>query len=351
MIQQPSGASEKNLNKGPGENRKPALKAKTQGFATARLRAGRRSNSPRLDLVKLQHLAMIIISLFLAAACANQPEPLPLQPDLPETPAHSELVLIPGPAGSQAIDQFSVSLACTVEVVNTGATAIQLGRLDFVCTLDQNWQQTQHIRLAGILASGESRQVEWTAILNPADDSGLRTLMENPQRNELTWKLEAEALATVANPGAAGDGTALFAAASADGVFPLIREPVITIASMHLLKHDLVNVRLALSLDIHNPNVFPLIFESTEYDFFGEGRRWNKQRHQSALTLPPDAHTSLQLPLTLNFADMNRRLLDLVAGKGTVAYKLTGDADIRTGLDYLPQFTLHYDRQGSIKVE
>ncbi|HPE37399.1 MAG TPA: hypothetical protein PK625_09620, partial [Spirochaetales bacterium] len=57
------------------------------------------------------------------------------------------------------------------------------------------------------------------------------------------------------------------------------------------------------------------------------------------------------LPITLNFADTGRHLLDLVAKLQNVRYKLTGQALILIPLEELPSFSIAFSKEGSTTVE
>jgi LEA14-like dessication related protein len=149
----------------------------------------------------------------------------------------------------------------------------------------------------------------------------------------------------------AGDGGGLVASAEAKGYFPVVREPLFRITSIRIERDLLVTTNLRLGLEIENPNDFPLEFRSFVYDFYGEGKIWVDGASKELVAVPARGKAEIGLRFEMNFADMDRRLFDLVANLGTVRYRLTGETKIATGEDFLPAFTTRFDREGSCLVE
>lgn len=147
--------------------------------------------------------------------------------------------------------------------------------------------------------------------------------------------------------------------AEAETQVPLIREPDLRILAINLVKHELINVILEVVIEISNPNAFPLEFDQLAYDFYGEGKRWSRGRERKALLIPArgtsigaaDGKASTKIPVMLNFTEMDRRVFDLVEKLQVVNYRLSGTATVRTGLDFLPEFTMGFERSGAVKVE
>ncbi len=99
---------------------------------------------------------------------------------------------------------------------------------------------------------------------------------------------------------------------------PEVREPVFRIESVTIERDLLVTTKLSLSLAVDNPNDFPIELSSLSYEFYGEGDLWTEGSSEDAETAPErsvPARASLErkLSFTMNFANMDRRLFDLVA--------------------------------------
>ncbi len=138
---------------------------------------------------------------------------------------------------------------------------------------------------------------------------------------------------------------------AADGRFPVIQKPSISILSLHIERYDLIESKLTLTLAVHNPNVFPVNFRSITYQFSADDRTWGDGTED--LPEPVAAGTTVQVPvpLRLNFIEMGRKVLDTVAGLGIVKYHLAGNASVTTPLDFIPRFTMDFDRRGSVRVQ
>jgi LEA14-like dessication related protein len=149
----------------------------------------------------------------------------------------------------------------------------------------------------------------------------------------------------------AADGRPIEAAASAEGSFPIIREPRFRIRSLKIERDILVTTNLRLELEIENPNDFPIDFSGFAYRFYGEGKSWAEGSFGGLLSIPERSTEAAPLAFEMNFADRDRKLLDLVAELRVVRYELRGKAKVATGLAALPEFGIEVDEEGSCQVE
>jgi LEA14-like dessication related protein len=147
---------------------------------------------------------------------------------------------------------------------------------------------------------------------------------------------------------AAGKGAAETLAVEA--VFPRIREPEFTITSIAILQAELINTRFRVSLRIDNPNVFPVDLSSFGYELYGEGRFWAEGAEQDVLHIPAHGSEETKLFLVMNFINMKRSLLDEIIAMRQVRYRFTGEVLVGTGVPYLPQFHMDFDKSGNSAV-
>ena len=124
--------------------------------------------------------------------------------------------------------------------------------------------------------------------------------------------------------------------------------PVFRITSIHIGRDILVTTGLRIEIEAENPNSVPLELGSLTYRFSGEGRPWTSGESAGPFALAPGAVTRLSVDGTMNFADMDRKLFDLVASLKTVRYRLTGTALVRGGAE---TFGSDFDLEGSCAVE
>ncbi|QQO10891.1 LEA type 2 family protein [Breznakiella homolactica] len=145
-------------------------------------------------------------------------------------------------------------------------------------------------------------------------------------------------------------GSAVAAAVSADAEFPRIREPNFQITSIAIKKAELVNTRFIVRLRIENPNPFPVDLSSFSYELHGAGRFWAEGNETDVLRIDARGYAETDLFLIMNFINMRRELLNQVIAMKQVAYRFSGEAQISTGVAYLPGFTMGFDRSGSSPV-
>jgi LEA14-like dessication related protein len=132
--------------------------------------------------------------------------------------------------------------------------------------------------------------------------------------------------------------------------FPRIREPEFTITAIAILQAELINTRFRVSLRIDNPNIFPVDLSSFGYELYGAGRFWADGREEDVLHIPAQGSAETRLFLMMNFIDMRRSLLDEVIALRQVRYRFTGEAEVGTGVSWLPRFRMDFDHSGDSAV-
>ncbi len=148
-----------------------------------------------------------------------------------------------------------------------------------------------------------------------------------------------------------GGGPSAGFTAESSGTFPNVHGPGLQIVSLKIERYDLIETKLKLTIVVRNPNSFPLTFRSIDYVFSADGRIWGEGRAEIPQELPAGDDTDVQIPLTLNFIEMGRELLDKVAALGIVHYHLQATTSVTTPLDFLHEFSSKFDRKGAIRVE
>jgi LEA14-like dessication related protein len=146
------------------------------------------------------------------------------------------------------------------------------------------------------------------------------------------------------------DGESLRKTVNARLTFPRIRQPEFTVSSLAVVQAELINTRFRVRLRIDNPNRYPLELSAFNYELYGAGRYWAEGRETEVMRIPPMSSMEKDLFLLMNFMNMKREVLDQVIALRTVPYRLTGDVRISTGIEYLPQFNMRFDRSGDSPV-
>jgi LEA14-like dessication related protein len=130
----------------------------------------------------------------------------------------------------------------------------------------------------------------------------------------------------------------------------VVGEPTFRITSIKIERDLLVTTSLRIDLEIENPNDFPLEFRSLAYDFYGEGKLWSDGSFEGPVSIPAGGKARLGLRFEMSFADMDRRLFDLVANLKVVRYRITGEAIVAAGNGLVPDFAARFDEEGSCAV-
>jgi LEA14-like dessication related protein len=280
------------------------------------------------------------------------PLPEPIAPQVeeaapPEPEALPILSIIEMKAS--AIDQHRSSLTITAKIENPRSTEIVLGNpvLELFTSGHsiRTAEAAENLIVAAKTESTFELQLEMDTRRLDKDIPGFSEL----NTAEVSAKMTATARVPVDAAGQPEDGLFALFAEAAEQV-QLIREPDLRILAINLVKHELINVILEVVLEISNPNAFPLEFDQLVYDFFGEGKRWSRGRERKILVIPAKGAASTRIPVMLNFTEMDRRVFDLVEKLQVINYRLGGTATVHTGLNFLPQFSMGFERSGSVKV-
>lgn len=281
-----------------------------------------------------------VCAAVLAGACASPPPPPAPAP--PTAPGLSLRAL-----GAKALDQHRTELALEAVMTNEGderlrelrgGVTLRVEGISYELGLDFDPAE---------LGPGGSAAARAAVVVNSRElDASVPGFQSRP---EARWSAVATAAAVVAGRPELGPIAAPDAAA--EGAFIVIREPVVTIRSIRILRYELINSYLELVLDAYNPNAFALSFGEASYQFYGEGRRWATGAAKKPQELAPRASGTIILPVNLNFTELGRQLYDRVAKLDEIPYRLVGQATILTGLEILPSFALGFDRSGATRVE
>jgi LEA14-like dessication related protein len=101
---------------------------------------------------------------------------------------------------------------------------------------------------------------------------------------------------------------------------------------------------------IDNPNPFPLEMSGFIYELYGNGRLWADGTEKNIFTVAGKSSVQGYLYLLMNFIDMERSLLDQIINLIDVNYRFAGEAQVSTGVDYLPKFSAGFDLSGYSEV-
>jgi LEA14-like dessication related protein len=200
------------------------------------------------------------------------------------------------------------------------------------------------------VAAGETREMEFELhldlkeIIQAISGSGNEGAAQADSIDTFITKLALEASCQY--------GEELPAAVNVSAVteFPRIWEPEFSINSIAIMQAELINTRFTVTLRINNRNPFPVTLSSFDYELYGHGMFWADGKERNILTIPAKSGAETKLFLIMNFINMKRSLLDEIIAMRQVNYRLKGAAEVITGIEWLPRFSMQFDKSGYSEV-
>ncbi|MDR2418529.1 MAG: LEA type 2 family protein [Treponema sp.] len=140
----------------------------------------------------------------------------------------------------------------------------------------------------------------------------------------------------------------------ADALFPHIRVPEFQVTSIATIQADLINTRLRVEFRVNNPNPFPVDLSTFTYKLYGEGRFWAEGTRATPLHVSASSSATTQVELSMNFINMNRKLLDDILAMKEVNYRFTGESLVTLPrlnvIEFNHPFRLPFDLNGKSVV-
>ena len=245
--------------------------------------------------------------------------------------------------GTVALDRFRTKLPFALELDNPGTSAVSLESLE--CTLLVDGAEAGRVASAEpcSIGAGDSASFPLEMIADARKLGGAYSSPEGPA----TAAFRIDARLTLKN----AEGRRSSARASAEGSFPIVREPRFEILKLKIERDILVTTNLKLAIEVYNPNAFPLELKSLSYVFDGEGKPWAEGKTEGPFAVGARSSGRIELAFEMNFADRDRALFDLVANLQIVRYRLAGSASVAADIGIPLVFPIEFDEGGSCRVE
>jgi LEA14-like dessication related protein len=128
-------------------------------------------------------------------------------------------------------------------------------------------------------------------------------------------------------------------------------EPVFEIISIVILQADLVNTQFETVLKIDNPNRFPVELSTLKYELFGNGLFWADGIENDIFRVAAQSSLETKFNFSMNFINMNRKLLDDIIAMRQVQYLFKGDALVRANAPGARSFKMDYNCTGLSEVK
>ena len=131
----------------------------------------------------------------------------------------------------------------------------------------------------------------------------------------------------------------------------IVKEPLFEIVSIVILQAELINTRFETVLRIDNPNEFPVELSRIKYELYGNGLFWADGTEKEIMQIPAKSIQDIKFNFSMNFINMNRKLLDDIIAMRNVQYIFKGEADIRGNYARLPVSTMKFNCSGFSEVK
>jgi len=131
----------------------------------------------------------------------------------------------------------------------------------------------------------------------------------------------------------------------------IVKEPVFEIISIVILQAELINTQFETVLRIDNPNEFPVELSRIKYELHGNGMFWADGMENDVFQIPGKSRKDTKFRFSMNFINMNRKLLDDVVAMRKVQYVFKGEADVRGNYARLPVSTMKFNCSGLSEVK
>lgn len=122
----------------------------------------------------------------------------------------------------------------------------------------------------------------------------------------------------------------------------LLKEPKISFASVGVRDVQTDGATLVIGLNVENPNGISVTVDRLKYALELGGKPIATSEIEKVATIAPHATTKVDVPVPFQYNQVFSSLLDLI-GKGTAAYKVTGE--VAVGI-----FTLPFNHTGDVKL-
>ncbi len=275
--------------------------------------------------------AIFFLSFFLSG-CASRP-PATTLIKKPDTIPQSSTAL----TEIKATNPDELELVFELVTENRDTEPYRLTRLEAVLQLQGMAPVTQVMEPSLLLAAGSTATQKLSFPLNLSDHPDHTS---NNLRYDLILRL------VFLDTG----GAELTTSISLTGDFVRVLKPLLRISSIKIHREELINTSMNVSLEIENPNDFPLDLSELTYEIFGEGRYWAEGMQKASFQIPAYTKSNVVLQITMNFIDMKRDLLDQFIKMQDVGYRFQGNVRVLTGISYLNEFIMDFDEQGRTPV-
>lgn len=134
---------------------------------------------------------------------------------------------------------------------------------------------------------------------------------------------------------------------SKTGEIPVPKMPKIKLKGVKLKEMGFTSADVVAQVEIRNPNDFRLGLNRLDYKLAINNTNWGSGKIRQPTSIPSKGKAVVDIPLSLDLLSMGSAAMSLIKDKADLEYKLTGNANIDTGLELLKNVDVPLDLTGT----
>lgn len=242
----------------------------------------------------------------------------------------------------ESLSLSDVDLLLGFEIDNPNSFGVRFDRLDYVLSVAGERLAEGDQRRGIEIGAGRSTGVEIP--VEVAWDDLLRVYRSLRGGGEPGYRLEAGFWFDVPVLGG------IRVPVTTDGRFPRLSLPELSVADLDVGRIDAGGARLDLTLELQNPNDFPLTVDDLDYSLELAGSRVARVEDAGRLTVGRGGRGSWRVPVSIDFGEAGRALAQALTGGGRLDYRLDGTLSMSSGNEWIEATRVPVSSAGSLRL-
>ncbi|MCW9706713.1 LEA type 2 family protein [Fodinibius salsisoli] len=134
------------------------------------------------------------------------------------------------------------------------------------------------------------------------------------------------------------------------GSIPLLKLPKLNLSNVQLENLSFNGADINLKLQFDNPNGFGLNINQFNYDLVVNGNQWAVGNALKGVNIKEDGVTELNIPVSLNIAQIGTSAYRILSGSEPLDYQLKGDFDFNPLHELLGSTNFDFNRSGQVPI-
>jgi LEA14-like dessication related protein len=134
------------------------------------------------------------------------------------------------------------------------------------------------------------------------------------------------------------------------GELPLLKMPRLSVKGLRMKSLNFASAKLALDIEMDNPNAFFMLLKHFSYNFSVDGLKWADGTLQKNITFEKQGKSNLSIPITLNFFEMGQSVFNLIKKRSQFPYEFETQIQLKTELPFLEHVDIPLKKSGNIEL-